>query len=140
MSVLPAYPGLTVELMVNGQPLQEYDNDDEEAESPNTTAKYIEAQSGTQFSVRYTSSQLLPEPEFTVRIFLNGTKVEGSVYRNSRYKFKLNDPYIKKGRVSLDGQQTVVRAFQFSEINIGKFGFAHPSEVTQSDKLLVEKQ
>ena len=112
MAILPAFPGLTVEILVNGVPLQEYDDEDEELESPNTIAEYIEARSGTQFSVRCISSQRLPVPDSTMQIFLDGTQVTSTLHRKDEFRF--DDPYIKKGRISVDGQQTVEQAFQFS--------------------------
>ncbi|KAF3052528.1 hypothetical protein E8E11_011636, partial [Didymella keratinophila] len=39
MAILPAFPGLTVEILMNGVPLQEYDDEDEEAGPPNTITK-----------------------------------------------------------------------------------------------------
>ncbi|EAT87834.2 hypothetical protein SNOG_05443 [Parastagonospora nodorum SN15] len=48
----PSCPGLHVEILVNGQPLQEYDDIDESSVPLNTITKYIEARSDVNFAVR----------------------------------------------------------------------------------------
>lgn len=45
MAVLDNYPGLKVEVLVNGLPLQEYFDEDQEA-TPTTASNYVEATSG----------------------------------------------------------------------------------------------
>lgn len=54
MAILSEVPGLAVTIDVGGQDTPEYDYDgDEESEAtrPNTSTKYIEAQSGAQFGM-----------------------------------------------------------------------------------------
>jgi hypothetical protein len=52
MAISDDYPGLKTEIYVDGRPLREYDDNDDEAE-PNTTTKYIESSSGKDFSLRF---------------------------------------------------------------------------------------
>jgi hypothetical protein len=52
MATPPSCPGLHVEILVNGQLLQEYDDSDESSVPPNTITKYIEARSDVNFAVR----------------------------------------------------------------------------------------
>jgi hypothetical protein len=50
MAILPECPGLKVEVFVQGRHMQEYD-DNEEDPSPKMVTKFVEAQSGANFSV-----------------------------------------------------------------------------------------
>ena len=54
MAVLDECPGLKVDIAVNNLPLQEWD--DEEESSPGTVTKYVEAQSGAEFEIRWSFS------------------------------------------------------------------------------------
>ncbi|KAI5360093.1 hypothetical protein Slin15195_G119550 [Septoria linicola] len=51
MAVTEALPGVTVEIVVNGQALHEYEDEDD-AKTRAQSASYVEAQSGTSFEVR----------------------------------------------------------------------------------------
>jgi hypothetical protein len=53
MAIHDDYPGLTVEILVDGKPLAEY-KDDEEEEVPKTTSRYGECRSGAEFAIRTT--------------------------------------------------------------------------------------
>jgi hypothetical protein len=55
-------PGLKVEILVDGQPLQEYDYVDAGSVTSNTTTKYIQAQSNAHFAERVTSNHDFPFP------------------------------------------------------------------------------
>jgi hypothetical protein len=59
MAITDEVPGLRVEVIVDGQPLLEYDDDDDEAERF-TTTKYIEAMSDKPFSIKTLFKQPFP--------------------------------------------------------------------------------
>ncbi|KAH4400484.1 hypothetical protein HBH92_232170 [Parastagonospora nodorum] len=50
MAVHPEYPGLTVQVVMNGEPLPEYEDEDA-TDDPKVVTKYIEAQAGTEFEI-----------------------------------------------------------------------------------------
>ena len=50
MAVHPEYPGLTAQVMVNGEPLPEYEDTDA-IDDPKVVTRYIEAQAGTTFEI-----------------------------------------------------------------------------------------
>jgi hypothetical protein len=50
MAVLPAHPGLSVQVVVDDQPLPEYDDEDATQDDGSIT-KYIEACSGSEFKI-----------------------------------------------------------------------------------------
>jgi hypothetical protein len=60
MVISNEYPGLTAEVIVDGCPLQEYDNDEDD--KPSTITKYIEASSDKDFALRFRFS-----PPFSVQ-------------------------------------------------------------------------
>jgi hypothetical protein len=52
MAILDAVPALEFQILVDGQPLPEYENE-EEPQDEDTVTKYIEAQSGKEFASKY---------------------------------------------------------------------------------------
>jgi hypothetical protein len=62
MVIPPSCPGLNVEILVDGQPLQEYDDVDKNPVPPNTVTKYIEARSNVNFSIRAKFDAKFPFP------------------------------------------------------------------------------
>ncbi|KAF9693625.1 hypothetical protein EKO04_008158 [Ascochyta lentis] len=116
MAVLPSCPSLTVEIIVNGAPLQEYDANEEELALPKGITKYIEAQSGANFAIRFMSLQPLPDLEFSSCIYLDGEGVDGQIF--AKGDFALDEHYTTTGRYSTVGHQTVLQEFQFSEIAV----------------------
>jgi hypothetical protein len=71
-------PGTKVEILVDGQPLQGYDDVDADTIAPNTTTKYIEAQSNARFAVRVIFNHDFPFPAgaISVKITLDGQHTE----------------------------------------------------------------
>jgi hypothetical protein len=58
MAIHPDYPGLSAEVIVDGDPLTEYRCDDNDVEDqPNTFTQYVQVDSDVNFSVRYTIPQ-----------------------------------------------------------------------------------
>ena len=55
MAIHPDYPGLKAEVVVDGEPLKEYDDDG--VPQPKTLTKYVEVCSDAHFGVRYTIPQ-----------------------------------------------------------------------------------
>jgi hypothetical protein len=59
MAITRASPGIQVEVLVEGEPLKEYDDEDEEVTADKVT-KFIEAKSGSEFKIRWTITPSLP--------------------------------------------------------------------------------
>ncbi|KAF2127283.1 hypothetical protein P153DRAFT_295534 [Dothidotthia symphoricarpi CBS 119687] len=59
MAVLDDCPGLKAEIIVYAQPLEEYVDEDEE-DPPKTVTKYVEAQSGAEFALKWKFSTPFP--------------------------------------------------------------------------------
>jgi hypothetical protein len=59
MAIHNNFPGLTVELVTDGSPLREYEIE-EASPVPNTVMKYVEAEAGAEFAIRYSFSPTFP--------------------------------------------------------------------------------
>ncbi|ORY11101.1 hypothetical protein BCR34DRAFT_588098 [Clohesyomyces aquaticus] len=106
MAVLPVLPGLEVEVVVNGEPVREYDDDDTMPD--NTVSKHVEATSGGKFQAS--------EPEAVLR-FQHGK----SYYHVVGNHFLFTRPLISQGSSSNNSQNIGAR-FKLSGI-IGLYGF-----------------
>ncbi|KAF1850027.1 uncharacterized protein K460DRAFT_326501 [Cucurbitaria berberidis CBS 394.84] len=88
MAVLDDVPGLKAEVIVDGRPLREYD-DDEETSSKAVT-KYVEAQSGAEFAIRSVFSAPFPL-QYGVEMKVS---VDGDIYRRT---YKCPDELYREG-------------------------------------------
>ena len=72
--------GIEVNVLVNSQPLPEYDDDDMDNSSPNLIVKNIEAVSGKKFDVKASiRGTFNPTPcDILLRVFLDGHYVNGA--------------------------------------------------------------
>jgi hypothetical protein len=119
MAVLDAYPGIKVQIVVNGAPLQEYDDDDDESATPNTVTKYVEAVSGAEFQIQHDITQPWPQHEMLLECIVDQHKVVGAVlnkgnYRGSSYR------YVKEGAISYKEGHQFIQRFRFAQLSIGK--------------------
>jgi hypothetical protein len=115
MAVLDAVPGLEVQIYVDGQPLKEYRDEDDQpvVASPNECIQYIESQTDKEFSIKASTHQDYKwnSPALKARMFLDGAHMTGRfIYRN-------NEHGLISG-VSLAGG--FLSAFTFSKIDTGK--------------------
>ena len=124
MVIPPSCPGLNVEILVDGQALQEYDDIDEGPVAPNTITKYIEAISNAYFAVRVKINRDFPFPasDIGLRITLD----EKHTTERSIHADKLFKPYgkIVEGRAIHIGDETdALQKFRFIAINFGEFTY-----------------
>ncbi|KAG9525870.1 hypothetical protein KCU93_g5714, partial [Aureobasidium melanogenum] len=87
MAIIPDVPHVSVDIVVDGRPLPEYlDEDDEDSISPTSTIKYVECVSGSRFAIRTDLTGM----EFrhinggdtvSVEYYLDGQKAGSSVMR-----------------------------------------------------------
>jgi len=116
MAIHPELPGLEVKVCVQGQPLQEYDDD--KIPEPNTTTKYIEASSNNAFTVMATFA-----PPFTTRydvrmyLYIDGVIMDKRFLpRGGLFTKPLQMVYHR----SYQGEECVRQQFIFAKLNIGK--------------------
>ncbi|KAJ8109122.1 hypothetical protein OPT61_g7689 [Boeremia exigua] len=80
MAIHPDFSGLTAEIVVNGEALQEYAADDEEQDTKDVT-NYVQASSGAYFAIRYVIPQaLFTEHSMRALIKIDGVKTRGQVW------------------------------------------------------------
>jgi hypothetical protein len=121
MAVLPSCPGLKVEVIVNGEPITEYD--DNEADQPNelganATSTYIEAASGAKYAIRVTFSDGF-QRKYTVKAaaHIDGVLVHAVIMQKKHLLEHVRDLSAKSERRAGRWSQS---DFQFSEIIPGE--------------------
>jgi hypothetical protein len=122
MVVPPTCPGLCIEILVNAQPLKEYDNIEDCPEPPNTVTKYIEAQSAAEFAVRVTIDKnhfLFPVGDIEIDTKLDGESARRQMC-NVRSIFSPADKIIDRRRVRLQSGTEAFQKFHFTALEIGK--------------------
>jgi hypothetical protein len=122
MAIHPDHPGLTVEVLVNGQPLPEYEDEDI-TDEPNVNTRYVEAQAGVEFEIAYTISKAFAGgDDFNARCYIDGQKVESRVVRNTNLGARKT--YTFRGLRSCNDGQWTMRAFEFKNLHIGELDLA----------------
>jgi hypothetical protein len=118
MAILRDQPGLKVEILVDGVPLQEYDYENEEI-MPSVVTKYIEAKSGDNFTIRYT---VLPQfhikHALVVQSYLDGKSMAKRVFSEERIR-KYANRTVTGVREAIAGKY-YERKFCFSQLNTGQ--------------------
>jgi hypothetical protein len=117
MAIIDSHPRITVEVLSNRTPLQEYANDEEEDE-PNTVTKYIEAQSGATFEIRCTLTRPFPANSLVYYVDLDGKRAYGTLCRQNTYK-GTSAPYTVSGVTHTNPTGTYESKFCFSDLAIG---------------------
>ncbi|PZD35473.1 hypothetical protein A1F97_08633 [Pyrenophora tritici-repentis] len=79
MTVIPVYPGLKVEILVNDNALPEYENIEDTPSPLNLVTKYIEATTGTEFKIRSMINETFPFPpgDLLLSVSFDGKPVKG---------------------------------------------------------------
>lgn len=118
MAILPFCPGLTVEIVANGTPLPEYDDDSDRPTLPDTLTKYVEATSGAEFAIRM-SFQAPFTSAMDVRfwVFVDGKHITSS-YASKIHLFN-NDTLVSDVRAR-SGTNWVARKLRFAQLKLGK--------------------
>lgn len=115
MAVLDGVPGLKGEILVGDQPLHEY-NDEEEA-TPNEVTKYVEAQSGAEFTVRNTFSAPFPTRygvEFSVSV--DGARQRSYGEPDELYR---SHGFLWRGMSHAEDGKRFMRNYRFTGLSIG---------------------
>jgi hypothetical protein len=121
MSILE-HPGLTVQIVVDGQPLPEYDDEDA-VQDPTVVTKYIEAPAGSEFQIRYNYNAPLPvDKDLRVRCYIDGTLVRDLIKQKA--KLFHGGVYKIKGSHEKSGKLWVRHTFCFNHLAIGELFLA----------------
>jgi hypothetical protein len=75
MAIHNSCPGLNVQVIVGGQPLTEY-IDQDVSQNPHSVTAYVEAVSGAQFEINSTFTVPFPLADVSCAIYLDGKRVK----------------------------------------------------------------
>jgi hypothetical protein len=114
MAIHDDCPGLTVEILVDGKPLEEYVYEEED-ELPKTTTRYVGCRSDSEFQIRTNFKPPFVPMDIGLRTWLDGTRVSKQLLR----KHSLTQPDIQSEmRWIKDGAWRASR-YLFSSLNVG---------------------
>ena len=119
MVIPPFCPGANVEIIVDGQPLPEYDDKSEAPSPPNTITKYIEAQTGALFAVRvrFTDDFAFPIGDIEAEVMLDQQLSDRTlIFAENMF----GEGVTIAGRaVALSPWTNATQNFRFTSLNIG---------------------
>jgi hypothetical protein len=125
MAMLDAVPGVKVQVFVNGEPLQEYDCDGDSGEENNdeVVTKFIVAESGKNFEVRYSWDEVFRSSfskgqGIAMRVDIDGKRVFGCVHV-PQHLDDFTERICSGSEYCVDGQD-YEQKFRFSELSVGK--------------------
>jgi hypothetical protein len=117
MAILPAHPGLSVQVAVDDQPLPEYDDEDA-TQDDGTITKYIEACSGSEFKLSITYDKPFPpNKDLIVGCYIDGSLVSSLAYRGTKHiagKSRFIEEICRK-----DGEIWQRQRFHFQDLAVG---------------------
>ncbi|KAH7084824.1 hypothetical protein BKA63DRAFT_573833 [Paraphoma chrysanthemicola] len=120
MPVIADVQGLEVHIIVDGQPLYEWQDRDAKV-SPKTEERYIEAQSNKEFQIHYSFKPPFPSDRpVSMIVTIDGLDVDEPLTR----PFELFEPtgHTSYGPISSLGSEWVVRNYKFAPIQIRESG------------------
>jgi hypothetical protein len=119
MAIIDEVPGLEVQIVVNGQPLQEHQDRDAKV-SANAVERYDEAHSNTEYEIHYSFKEPFPgDCIVSMIVTIDGKDVDQPMIR----PFELFDPkgHTSRGPISQQAMRWVVQNYSFSEIDISEY-------------------
>ncbi|RYO64495.1 hypothetical protein AA0116_g3223 [Alternaria tenuissima] len=116
MAIHNDYPGLTVQIICGGKPIEEHVyEEDEEREEPKTTIRYIECQSNTEFAIKTTFRPSFAPLDLAIHVHLDGIKVNRLIVHKHQM---LNETYVQSATKWKEGQKWRASKFFFSGLNV----------------------
>lgn len=127
MAVIDAVPGIEISICINGQPVKEYEDSDQEVDGPlasTTAVKYIEAISDREFTIKVTVHPAFDEHKGTREDLLINAKVDGKWVAGHYRDCAANNKFIPwntvlDGMVQIEAGRETIRAFTFTTVDIG---------------------
>lgn len=112
--------GIKVAIVINGQELKEYDDEDVGNDDQNSVSKYIEATSDTEFEIM-TSARWYQFTSDAVQmdIYVDGAYIQNGLMLEELAGWTRSWQCIFKGATRFDGNQWEIKPFKFVEITAG---------------------
>jgi hypothetical protein len=118
MAILGNMPGAKVEIIVDGTPLQEYDDDNEPLLSRQIT-KYIESQTGKEFVVKVTFAQPFMRRDVAICVAFDGNPPITTRHVSASDLLKPAG-HLKSSSVTRSGSSWYERKFTFNALDTGE--------------------
>jgi hypothetical protein len=124
MAISPDYPGLSAEVIVDGQPSKECEYNDTTVErEPHTVVRYVRVNSNARFSVRVTiPKDLKCKHGVWINLKVDGEEIEW-YYRLRKRIEKRSDIYFDRLYSTIDGAP-VTQKLRFCGIDIGQLAIS----------------
>jgi hypothetical protein len=117
MAILRDVAGVKVEIFVGGTPLPEYEN--QEQDSPNTSAKWIEAVTGTEFAVKISfTDRYRSRHGVRTQVCLDGKVMCSSVHHAKN--LRKPEGHMFEGASSQTDKSNFLQKFKFAELTTGE--------------------
>ncbi|RDI85421.1 hypothetical protein Vi05172_g4764 [Venturia inaequalis] len=119
MAILTSFPGLEVDIVVNGNALREYDthkDSDEPTEKSDSAIKYVEAQPGQEFAIRVRANRQFRyrQHDLTYRVYSDGEfQGSGTICKENYIRGTMST---REGVKRSVAGRIVLRKFQFSTL------------------------
>lgn len=118
MAILASCPGVVVEIVSNGQALQEYDDDNPDVPPPNALTKYVEVGESSEFQIKFRFDDAFQsDHDVGASIALNEQMIPGALWSNSEL---YEAPRIISHASSIVRGEDSISTLHFSKITIGK--------------------
>lgn len=116
---------IKVAIMVNGQELKEYDDQDIGNDDQNSVSKYVEATSDAEFEIMTSAPSLYQFTSDALRmdLFLDGVYADNGLLRKENAGPIEAWQFCVKGARRFDGKQWKSQPFIFREIIAGMFSW-----------------
>jgi len=118
MAVTQDNPSITASIVVNGVALQEYDDDEGQAESTAVT-KYVEAITGAEFAIQYRFDKK-PKHHVRVNFLLDGKDVAGQYAFPEDFK-ESSLVQTSYGVMSNEGSKWQMQNYAFADLQTGMY-------------------
>jgi hypothetical protein len=121
MAVIDEIPGLEVTVMVDGQPLKEYDNTDADEDTEKKVVRYVVAEPGKDFAVlvAWKNGCKYGPPEFDLnaRLYIDGKRAKSRLILKQR--MPPGTMLLDSTDIHLGNDNWVKRNFMFSDLVFG---------------------
>jgi hypothetical protein len=119
MAIHPDHPGLTVEVTVDDQPLEEY-TDADDVTDPKTITRYTDARYGAEFAIKFNFESPFPaNSDVGYKIWVDGKLVKAAfVYQR---QLLIRGPYITSGAKIKGKAGWYLQRFCFADLRISKY-------------------
>lgn len=119
MAIIPDVPHVVVDIVVDGHPLPEYlDEDDEDSVSATSITKYVECVAGSHFGIRLDLTGMEPKHLKRGNCIVTDYYFDGQLVTDTVHRFPLRDLTVSvlRGSPQREGGVWIERKFLFADL------------------------